>query len=103
MSFLYSLFSFLKTLSSTLGCMQRLGAENLIPLDREIERTLKRILKDKREATEMEQQPMEHMEGFGGEDVGSRRAGSVHPDAATMDTILRLSGIMLFHRFLCHL
>ena len=51
MSFLYSLFSFLKTLSSTLGCMQRLGAENLIPLDREIERTLKRIIKDKREAT----------------------------------------------------
>ena len=37
----------------------------------------------------MEQQPLEHMEGFGEEEVGSRRGGSVHPDVATMDTHLR--------------
>ena len=87
LSFLYSLFSFCITLSGTLGCMQRLGAENFIHLDREIEKTLKRILKGKREATEMEHQPMEHMEGIREEEVGSRRGGSVHPDVATMDTI----------------
>ena len=44
--------------------MQRTGAKNLIPLDQEIDKTLKVILKGKREATKMEQQPMEHMEGF---------------------------------------
>ena len=38
----------------------------------------------------MEQQPLEHMEGFGEEKVGSRRGGSVHPDVATMETLLRL-------------
>ena len=32
---------------------------------------------------------MEHMEGFGEEEVSSRREVSVHPDVATMDTILR--------------
>ena len=38
----------------------------------------------------MEQQPLEHLEGFGEEEVGSRRGGSVHPDGVTMDTHLRL-------------
>ena len=89
LSFLYSLFSFCRTLPDTLGCMRRLGVENLLPLDREIEKTLKKILKGKREAIRMEQQPMEHMEGFGEEEVSSRREGGVHPDVATMDTILR--------------
>ena len=56
MSFLYSLFSFCRTLSGTLGCMRRFGTKNLIPLDQEIKKTLKRILKGKREATIMEQQ-----------------------------------------------
>ena len=53
--------------------MRRLGVEDLIPLDREIEKTLKRIRKGKREAIEMEQQPLEHMEGFQKEEVRSRR------------------------------
>ena len=69
--------------------MRRLGVDNLIPLDKEIEKTLKRILRGKSEVTRNEQQPMEHMEGFGEEEVGSRREGNVHPDVATMDTILR--------------
>ena len=72
--------------------MRRLGVENLIPLDWEIKKTLKRIRKGKREATQMEQQPLAHMEGFGEEEVGSRREGSVHPDVETMDT--HLSTIM---------
>ena len=38
------------------------SAENLIPLYPEIERTLKKILRDKREAARMEQLPMGPME-----------------------------------------
>ena len=53
--------------------MRRLGVEDLIPLDWEIQKALKRIRQGKREATQMEQQPLEHMEGFGEEEVGSRR------------------------------
>ena len=45
-------------IASTLGCMQRDFVENIIPLDPVIEKTLKRILRDKREAVRMEQQPM---------------------------------------------
>ena len=45
----------MKTLTGTLGCIRRDSAENLIPLDLEIKRTLKRILRDKREAARMEQ------------------------------------------------
>ena len=63
-------------------------AENLIPLDPEIERTLKRILRDKREATRMEQLPMGLMEENRDNDVGSTRGGSTHPDAANMDNLL---------------
>ena len=47
-----------------LGCMRRLGVENLIPLDLEIEETLGKIRKDKRAATQTEQQPMDNMDGF---------------------------------------
>ena len=42
--------------------MQWEPAENLIPLDPEIERTLKRILRDKRESVRMEQLPIGPME-----------------------------------------
>ena len=44
----------MKKLAGMLGCMRRDSTENLIPLDLEIERTLKRIQRDKREATRME-------------------------------------------------
>ena len=44
----------MKKLVGTLGCMRRDSAKNLIPLDPEIERTLKRIMRDKREAVRME-------------------------------------------------
>ena len=57
-------------LVGTLGCMRREPAENLIPLDLEIERTLKRILRDKREAARMEQLPMGLMEENRDNDVG---------------------------------
>ena len=68
--------------------MRRDSAENLIPLDPEIKRTLKRILRDKREAVRMEQQPMGPMEENREEDVGSIRGGSIHPDTENMDTML---------------
>ena len=47
-----------KKLVGILGCMRWEPAENLIPLDPKIERTLKRIMRDKREAARMEQLPM---------------------------------------------
>ena len=75
-------------LASTLGCMRQEPAENLIPLDSEIERTLKRILRDKREATRMERLPMGPMEENRDDDVGSTRGGSIHPNAANMDNLL---------------
>ena len=64
---------FCDKLAGTLGCMRWELAENLIPLDPEIERTLKRIMRDKREATRMEQLPMGPMEGNRDDDVGSTR------------------------------
>ena len=71
-----------------LGCMRRESAKNLIPLDLEIKRTLKRIQRDKREAARMEQLPMGSMEDDREDDVGSIRGGSIHPDAENMDTML---------------
>ena len=68
--------------------MRRESAENLIPLHPEIERTLKRILRDKREAARMEQLPMGSMEENRDDDVGSTRGGSIHPYAVSMDTML---------------
>ena len=63
----------MKKLVGTLGCMRREYAKNLIPLDLEIERTLKRIMRDKREAGRMEQLPMGRMEENRYDDVGSMR------------------------------
>ena len=68
--------------------MRREPAENLIPLNPEIERTVKRILRDKREASRMEQLPMGSMEGNRDDDVGSTRGGSIHPDETNMDNLL---------------
>ena len=63
-------------------------AENIVPLDPEIERTLKRILRDKREVARMEQLPMGPMEENRDDDFGSTRGGSIHPDASNMDNLL---------------
>ena len=82
------LFFFCEKLVGTFGCMRRYSAKNLIPLDPEIERTLKRILRDKREAVRMEQLPMGPMEENREDDVGLIRGGSIHPDVANMDTML---------------
>ena len=68
--------------------MRREPFENLIPLDLEIERTLKRILRDKREAARMEQLPMGPMEENRDDDVCSTRGGSIHLDATNMDNLL---------------
>ena len=68
--------------------MQCEPAENLIPLDPEIEITLKRILRDKRETVRMEQLPMGPMEENRDDDVGSTGGGSIHPDTENMDNML---------------
>ena len=68
--------------------MRREPVENLIPLDPEIERTLKRILRDKREKARMEQLHMGLMEENRDDDVGSTRGGSIHPDEENMDNLL---------------
>ena len=75
-------------LAGTLGCMRQEPAKNLIPLDPKIERTLKRILRDKREANRMEQLPMGPMEENRDDDVGSTKGGSIHPDVENMDNLL---------------
>ena len=88
-NFLCFIFSLLcDKLIGTLGCMRREPAENLIPLDPEIKRTLKRILRDKREAARMEQLPMGPMEENRDDNVGPTRGGSIHPDAANIDNLL---------------
>ena len=61
-NFLCFIFSLLcDKLAGALGYMRREPAKNLIPLDPEIDRTLKRIQRDKREAARMEQLPMGSM------------------------------------------
>ena len=81
-------FLFCEKLAGTLGCMRRDFVENLIPLNPEIERTLKRIMRDKKEPARMEQLPMGPMEENTEDDVGSIREGSIHPDVTNMDTTL---------------
>ena len=75
-------------LAGTLGCLRREPAENLIPLDPEIERTLKRILRDNREAAIMEQLHMGPISKNRDNDVGLTRGGSIHSDVANMDNLL---------------
>ena len=72
-----------------LGCMRRLRAGNLIPLDLEISETLRRIRRDKRPASQLEHQPMGNMEDFREEEVGSRMGDGVTPDTTQMDNFLR--------------
>ena len=75
-------------LAGMLGYMQQEPNENLIPWDPEIERTLKRILRDKRKEARMEQLPMVPMEENRDDNVGSTRRGSIHPDAENMNNLL---------------
>ena len=69
--------------------MRRLRAENLIPLDLEIEETLRRIRRDTRAASQLEHQPMENMEDFIGEEVGSRMGDGATHDITWMDNVLK--------------
>ena len=61
--------------------MQRLGAENLIPLDLEIEEPLRRIWRDKRAVNQLEHQPVDNMKDFREVEVGFRMG-----DDVTLDT-----------------
>ena len=44
--------------------MRKFGSENLVPHNLELERTIRKIQKDKREATNLLQAPMENLEGL---------------------------------------
>ena len=68
--------------------MQRLGVKNLIPLDLEIEETLRKIRKDKRVATQTKQ-PMDNMDGFREEEIGSKMGDRMTHDIAQLDNVLR--------------
>ena len=57
--------------------MRRLRAKNLIPLDLEIEETLRRIQRDKRAISQLEHQPMDNMEDLREEEVGSKMGDGV--------------------------
>ena len=46
--------------------MQKFGDKDLVPLDSELERTVRRIRKDKKEQIEFEQKSMANDEGFKG-------------------------------------
>ena len=72
-----------------LGCIQILRVKNLIPLDLEIEETLRRIRRDKRAASQLEHQPIKNMEDFREDEVGSRMGDGVTPDTTQMDNVLR--------------
>ena len=67
--------------------MRREPTEKLFLLDPEIERTLKRIMMDKREVARMEQLPIGLMEENRDDDVGSTRGGSIHLAAKNMDNM----------------
>ena len=69
--------------------MRRLRAENLIPLNLEIEETLKRIWRYKRAVSQLEHQPKENMEDFIEEEVGSIMGNGVTLDTTQMDNVLR--------------
>ena len=59
--------------------MQRSDNDNLISLDSELERTLRRIRKENKEATESEHRLMENLQGFvNEEDVESRSEENSH-------------------------
>ena len=72
--------------------MRRLGAENLLPLDLKIEETLRKIRKDKRAITHTKQQPIDNINEFRGEEVGSKLGDSTNPDTAQLDNVIRPIG-----------
>ena len=69
--------------------MRRLGVKNLIPLDLSFEETLRKIKKDKRAATQTKQPPMDNMDGFREEEIGSKMGDGMTPDIAHLDNVLR--------------
>ena len=69
--------------------MRRLRAENLIMLDLAIEENLRRVRRDKRVVSQLEYRPMENMEDFREEEVGSRMGDGVTPDTTQLDNVVR--------------
>ena len=70
--------------------MQKFGGENLVPLNLELERTLRKIRKDKKEAIEFGDKSMNNLDRFREEEeVVSRSGESVSPHTPPMDNFLR--------------
>ena len=72
--------------------MRKFGDKNLVPLDSELERTLRRLCKGKKECIGIEQQSMENVQGFreGEEvDIQSTSRESVPQSAPPMEEIER--------------
>ena len=66
--------------SSIIRCMRRVGAENLTPLDLEIQEMLRKIKRYKRTTTQIEQH-MDNMDDLKEEEFGFRMG-----DGVTLDT-----------------
>ena len=65
--------------------MRKFGCDNLVPYNTELERTVRRIRKEKREAENLLQQPMENLQGLREEeDVNSKSGYNVSPSATLM-------------------
>ena len=65
--------------------MRRSGSDTLISLDIELERTLRRIRKEKKEVVESEHIVMENLREVGNEeDIEFRSEGSSHPSTPRM-------------------
>ena len=66
--------------------MQKFGCDNLCPYNTELERTVRRIRKEKREAENLLQKPMENLQGLREEEeyVNPRGGDSVSPSATSM-------------------
>ena len=62
--------------------MGRLRPKHLIPLNLEIKETLRRIWRDKKAVSQLEHQPIENMEDFREEKVGSIMGDGVTPDTS---------------------
>ena len=66
--------------------MRRLGSDTLISLDMELERTLRIIINENREATESKRKPIENLQEVGNEEnVESRSEGSSHRSTLLME------------------
>ena len=76
--------------------MRRLGSGNLVPLDTELESTIRKFCKNKREVANLLQAPMDDLEGGRDEeDMPPRIPRVANPPMALRDYVLPLTSIQL--------